>query len=100
MPKDDKKALEKARKELLAKAKKDGKIEQDLIFASIPEVPENTEVLDALYNDLAQAKIKVTNAVDSTPGFSDQWVEDEEEVVLDDKDYMDDIADDSVRLYL
>ena len=35
--------------------------------------------------------------------FSDEWVEEEEEeeeVTLSDQNYLDDIADDSVRLYL
>ncbi len=37
----------------------------------------------------------------SSTKMSQEWVaDDEEEVVLDDKAYLDDIADDSVRLYL
>src|SRR3989344_2854464 len=99
---EDKKALEEAKDALFAKAKKDGKIDQELIFASIPETPENTEILDTLYSELAQAKIVVTTPADTAAAveFTDEWAEEEEEVVLNDKDYMDDIADDSVRLYL
>ncbi|MBW3568810.1 RNA polymerase sigma factor RpoD [Candidatus Parcubacteria bacterium] len=90
---------EEAKKDLLALAKKDGKIEQEAIFALIPETPENAEVLDSLYTELADSRIEVTG--NSVNGVADDWVaEDEEELVLDDKIYMDDIADDSVRLYL
>jgi RNA polymerase primary sigma factor len=97
-----------AKKQLLEKAKKDGKIEQEAIWAVIPESPENVKILDELYTELADASITVsTTEVDpadpavAVVEFTDEWVaEDEEEIVLDDKVYLDDIADDSVRLYL
>jgi len=98
---DPKKLLEEAKVALFEKAKKDGKIEQEAIFAAIPEIPENVEILDGLYTELADANIPVTGGEAVTPGVDDKWVaEDEEELVLDDKVYLDDIADDSVRLYL
>ncbi len=107
MANDSKQSLQDAKKQLLKQAKKDGKIDQETIFAAIPETAENTEILDELYTQLADAKIKInTTTADgktSTPAveFSDEWVgEDDEEIVLDDKTYLDDIADDSVRLYL
>lgn len=108
MADDPKKALQDAKKQLLAQAKKDKKIDQEAIFALIPESAENTETLDALYSELAEANIQVTAAAAADPAdstaaveFTDEWVaEDEEEIVLDDKVYLDDIADDSVRLYL
>lgn len=94
--------LEQAKKELIEKAKKDGHITQKEIFAVIPDVPENTEQLDGLYTELADANVEITETPEAGgEGFSSEWVaEDEEEIVLDDKTYMDDIADDSVRLYL
>lgn len=97
--------LEDFKKVLFEKAKKDGKISQETIFASIPDVPKNAELLDALYSELADANIEVdateAEVKKSSVEFSDEWVgEDEEEIVLDDKAYLDDIADDSVRLYL
>lgn len=97
--------VQDAKKQLFEQAKKDGKIEQDAIWALIPETKENTKVLDELYGELAEINIEVT-APEADPAapaveFSDEWVaEDEEEIVLDDKVYLDDIADDSVRLYL
>ncbi len=94
-------ALAIAKADLLEKAKKDGKIDQRDIFASIPENPENAAVLDQLYTELAEASIEVTLAAEPT---ADAWAaqeeEEEEEIVLSDKVYLDDIADDSVRLYL
>lgn len=90
--------LEKARQDLLAKAKKDGRIEQHDIFAKIPDTPENIDVLDSLYTELADADIAIVTPNEPT---ADDWTaEDTEEVVLNDQVYLDDIADDSVRLYL
>ena len=102
MADDSKQALIDAKDELLKKAKKDKKIEQDAIFAVIPETPENADILDSLYTELADSNIEVTGAaVAGAAGFSDEWTADDaEETALDDKVYLDDIADDSVRLYL
>jgi RNA polymerase primary sigma factor len=92
------------RKQLVERAKKEGRIDQKDIFAVIPETPENAEALDALYTELAEANIEVT-APEPEPDVTalvDEWAEEEEEedsgstvVYLDD-----DVADDSVRLYL
>ena len=105
MADDAKQVLLDAKQVLLEQAKKDGKIDQEAILALIPESSENTEILDSLYSDLADANIQVGTGVGggTSPAaeFSTQWVaEEEEEIVLDDKVYLDDIADDSVRLYL
>jgi RNA polymerase primary sigma factor len=95
-------ALVEAKNALLEKGKKDGKLDQRDIFAAIPDTPENVDVLDALYTELGDASIELISATEPTPeDFSDEWVVDgDEEIVLDDKVYLDDIADDSVRLYL
>ncbi len=95
--------LDKAKVELVLKAKKDGQIEQREIFALIPDTPDNADLLDGLYTALADASIKViaADAVEAEPEFTDEWVGEEgEEIVTDDQSYLDDIADDSVRLYL
>ncbi len=94
--------LDKARKDLFAKAKKDGKIDQRDIFSAIADTPENVDILDVLYTELADAEIPITSATDPKTGeFTDEWVaEDDEEIKLDEQVYLDDIADDSVRLYL
>ena len=93
---------------LLEKAKKDKKIDQRDIFASIPDLPANADILDSLYTELAEINVEITvDADEGAPGIpavalSHEWTaeEGEEEIVIDEKVYMDDIADDSVRLYL
>lgn len=100
MAEDEQKKLE-AKKELFAKAKKDGKITQQDIFAAIPETPENADILDELYSELADANLAVVAPNEPTVALSGEWAEDdEEEVDLSEQVYLDDIADDSVRLYL
>jgi len=90
--------------ELLVKAKKDGHIAQKDIFEVIKDVPANTELLDSLYTELADANVEITISEPEEAIFSDEWsdegIEEEAEdpiaVVYND----DDVADDSVRLYL
>lgn len=97
------KALEAAKEKLIEQAKKDKKIEQREIFKAIPDTPENIDLLETVYNELADAGVEVLEATEpSAEDFSDEWVEEEEEeeVTLTDQVYLDDIADDSVRLYL
>jgi RNA polymerase primary sigma factor len=91
-----------AKNELLEQAKKAGKIEARAITAKIPDAPENVEVLDALYTELAEAGVEVTPLEEPVAAdLSDEWlIDDDEEVVVEDQSYLDDIADDSVRLYL
>ncbi len=95
-------ALITRKDELVAKAKKEGHISQREIFEEIADEPANTEVLDALYTELADANIEITASDPNEAGFSEGWDEEEAEeeaevstVYLDD-----DVADDSVRLYL
>jgi RNA polymerase primary sigma factor len=103
---DDKSAkdalLNEAKKKLLAKGKKDGKLDQRDIFAAIADTPENVDILDSLYTELGEENIELMAATEpSAEDFDDKWTgEDGEEIILDDKVYLDDIADDSVRLYL
>jgi RNA polymerase primary sigma factor len=99
--------FDEIKKILVEKAKKENKIAQQDIFAVIPDVPENAEVLDSLYTELAETNVEITVDEETDPvvaaaaPVSDEWVaDDDEEIVIDEKVYMDDIADDSVRLYL
>ncbi|MBC7582100.1 sigma-70 family RNA polymerase sigma factor, partial [Aeromicrobium sp.] len=92
------------KQQILDKAKKDGSITQRDIFAIIPETPENAEVLDALYTEMADANIEVTESEVDPTTLDKNWVvdeEEEEEIVVKEGVYLDDdVADDSVRLYL
>ena len=95
-------ALTKAKQELFDKAKKDGHVDQRDIFKAIPDTPDNVDLLDVLYTELADSGIGIGSGTEPNAAeFTDEWVaEDEEEIKLDEQVYMDDIADDSVRLYL
>jgi RNA polymerase primary sigma factor len=104
---DDKKPVDfdAARKKLVDEAKKSGQVAQKDINELIPDTPENVDALDAIFTELADANVEITTTVDpvasGTVEFSDEWVaEDTEEVIVEDQRYLDDIADDSVRLYL
>ena len=99
---DPKKILDQARADLVEQAKAAGAIQSRDIFVKIPDTPENAEALDQLYADLAEAGIDITVVEEAvTPELTDEWLlEDEEEIVIEDQTYLDDIADDSVRLYL
>ena len=107
--KDSKKPAEitdftQAKADLLAKAKKDGQIAQRDIFDVIPDVPANAEILDELYTELADASVGITATTEPDPAnFTDDWAEDEAEEEQDTSKAIyvdDDVADDSVRLYL
>ena len=79
--------------ELVKKAKKQGFIDQKEVFEKIPDTEANVEVLDVLHAELVDEGIEILS-------------EDDEELNKDALEkakrtaYLDDIADDSVRLYL
>jgi RNA polymerase primary sigma factor len=91
------------KQQLFDKAKKDGQIDQQDIWAVIPDTAANAEILDQLYTQLADASIDVTTTEAAPVELSDEWVAEaeEEEIVPEARVYLeDDVADDSVRLYL
>lgn len=102
-PKEEPADLNKIKQDLVAKAKKAGQIDQRDITKAIPETAENMDLLDGLYTELADANVEITTPdTPNTVEMSDEWADDEEEgtKIVDDQRYLDDIADDSVRLYL
>ncbi|HEY1064008.1 MAG TPA: RNA polymerase sigma factor RpoD [Candidatus Saccharimonadales bacterium] len=92
------------KKQLFEQAKKAGTIAQRDIFDVIPDTPENTEILDELYTELADASIAITASTEPDPAnFTDDWADEEAEEEEDTAAAVyvdDDVADDSVRLYL
>jgi RNA polymerase primary sigma factor len=102
--KDQNLTLEQRKDQILAQAKKDGHVDQRDIFSSISETAENAEILDQLYTELADSNIEITTSEPNPENFSDEWEEEsleEEEVTSTQNVYLDDdVADDSVRLYL
>jgi len=99
------KELATIKKRLTTKALKTKKIDQREIIKSIPDTPENLDILEKFYAELVAQNVEVVEATEpNAADFSAEWVEEEEEeeeeVKLPDQVYLDDIADDSVRLYL
>ena len=93
--------LELVKEKLIEKAKLEGQIDHREILNAIPDKPENVELLDSLYTELADINVDIVANEPSVEEFSDEWpAEETEEVIIDDHTYLDDIADDSVRLFL
>ena len=93
--------FELIKEKLIEKAKAEGRIDQREILNAIPDKPENVEVLDSLYTELADLNVDIVATEPTVEEFTDEWpVEETEEVLIDDHTYLDDIADDSVRLFL
>jgi RNA polymerase primary sigma factor len=100
-PKRTSKTFEKEIGQLVEQGKKEGKLDQRDIFAAIPDTPANIDVLDHLYAELAEADVEIIPAAEPPAEvLTDEWTAEEPEELIPDKAYMDDIADDSVRLYL
>ena len=103
-PAEEAKSVEENKQQLLERAKKEGHIEQRDIFALIPETADNAEVLDALYTELADLNLEITTTEPDVAAFTDEWAAEEaeeEELATNTAVYLDDdVADDSVRLYL
>jgi len=91
--------LTAVREELFKKGKKDGKLPQDEIYEKIADTPDNMEVLDILFKDLLEEGVEIVDKDGKV--IDDAWTpEAEEELIQPDDKYIDDISDDSVRLYL
>lgn len=99
--KADSNLFDKEIAELIAEGKKDGKLDQRKIFELIPDLPANIGVLDKLYVEMSEADIELIPSTEPTlENLSTEWVAEEEEEVLPVATFVDDITDDSVRLYL
>jgi RNA polymerase primary sigma factor len=93
--------LNTAKDRLIEKGKKDGHLEQKEIFKEIPDTPNNLDLLDVLYGEMSEAGIELLASDEpATDDFSDEWVAEEEEVIIEPNAFLDDVSDDSVRLYL
>ena len=92
------------RDKLVEAAKKSGQVKQKDINLLLPDIPENAEALDTLYSELAESNVEIVGDEPDETHFTDEWAEEEdmeEEALTDTHKYLEeDIADDSVRLYL
>jgi RNA polymerase primary sigma factor len=80
---------------LIAKGKEQGYVTQQEIAGVLPEAEENLEELDELYAALLEQGVEITDQKDALI-----WDKDDEDAADTSDDYIKDIADDSVRLYL
>ena len=96
------KSFEKEIEELVTRGKKAGKLDQREIFALIPDTPANIDTLDHVYAELAENDVELIAAAEPDPkDINDAWATEEEEPeIVPNTSYLDDISDDSVRLYL
>ena len=81
---------------LITKGKEQGFVTQQEIAAILPEAEDNIDELDELYTALGEAGVEVTDQKQSLI-----WDNNDDDATPDtNDDYIKDIADDSVRLYL
>ncbi len=80
---------------LIAKGKEQGYVTQQEIAGILPEAEENLEELDELYAALLEQGIEITDQKDALI-----WDKEDDDATAGGDDYIKDIADDSVRLYL
>ncbi len=96
-PEEEEKNYSPEVERLIVKGKEQGFVTPQEIAAAIPDAEENVDELDELYAALLDNGIEITDQKDrliwDTPDV-------EEEEKADNDDYIKDIADDSVRLYL
>ena len=93
--------LNVAKDKLLEKGKREGHLEQKEIFKEIADTPDYLDILDVLYGEMTEAGIElVVSDEPAADDFSDEWVAEDEEALVVPNVYLDDVSDDSVRLYL
>ena len=83
---------------LLQKGKEQGFVTQQEVSQVIPDAEDNLEELDELYAGLIEAGVELTDQKDRLIWEGEEDAEDG--AVKESDDYVKDIADDSVRLYL
>lgn len=97
------KDLEEIRTNLVKMAGDTGSIDYKEITKLIPDTPKNARKIEKMHKELVESAIEVImpEEPDEEDLANDEWEkEDEEEIKIDEKAYLDDISDDSVRLYL
>jgi RNA polymerase primary sigma factor len=101
---EDNQDIKDVREKLLTKAKKDGKIEQSEVKLAFAAVEGGTEQLDSFYADLSEQGIELTleeEPADLLVAHDDEeWAEEDEQLIINPAALLDDVSDDSVRLYL
>ena len=81
-----------------------GKVSSKDVHELLPALPENIESLDILFGELAEAGIEVETSDIADDALivpiDEEWEEDDEAIMANQAALLDDVSDDSVRLYL
>jgi RNA polymerase primary sigma factor len=85
---------------LLQKGKEQGFVTQQEVAQAIPDAEDNIEELDELYAALLENGVELTDKKDSLIWDTSDPDSDDDAAPAESDDYVKDIADDSVRLYL
>lgn len=88
--------LARIKEELLKEAQEKGYVDQQDIFNRIADTTENAEVLDVLYSELADENVEILSLAEEEEEESEEVREANARAAR----LIDDVADDSVRLYL
>jgi RNA polymerase primary sigma factor len=104
MADDSKPDIAGIKSKLVAIAANTGKVSSKDVHELLPPTPENIEMLDILFGELAEQGIEVEtlDIVDESlvPDLDEEWEEDDEAIMANQAALLDDVSDDSVRLYL
>lgn len=97
-----KKELDTLTEALIEKAGEEASLDYKDITSVIDDTPDNLKTIEKVVRTLTASGVEVV--MPEEPGdadLSEDWDGDEdEEIVLDEKTYLEDVSDDSVRLYL
>jgi RNA polymerase primary sigma factor len=85
---------------LVARGKEQGFISQQEILAAVGDAEENVEELDEIYAALLENNVEIADQKELATDWDEAAEAEPEAVLLESDDYVKDIADDSVRLYL
>lgn len=97
-----KKELDALRVQLNEQAGEEATLDYKDITKHIPDTPKNLKTIEKLVKGLTNDGIEVIMPEEpDEKDLTDEWEDEEDkEIVLDEKTYLDDVSDDSVRLYL
>lgn len=101
-----KKEVDDIKAKLHDKIDDDGKLDYHEITKIVPDVPANLKTLEKITKSIEKDSVEVVMPEEpDEKDLSDEWAEadeedDTKEIQIDEKVYLDDVSDDSVRLYL
>lgn len=86
--------------ELMKKWKKEWKITQDEIMSALPYAEDDLDLLDEIYTRFLQLKIDIVDNLDKEVLFENETKKNNDKVKENQHVSLDEISDDSIRMYL